>query len=926
MTIFRKPKLVIFFFCVFTTFSLNSISSFALPKKIAYADNCASVVPESTLKADSRDHRHEYLHTGYYYTGGDTGNGDLSDPYGYYYQLQNSVEFHVWSFEETAVQGLFKLRANLQFPKTRTYYYVGNSTSSSSSRSRSIHAHPRWSLNFRLHGFWSESSGKLCMVGYGSYSKKGTSLSYPAILKLYNLINSSSITSLITGTIESLIPSSDIVKDPRYFDPTSILMLPRMNYQYTLVSTNSIEDTSFGDTDDHDPSSSLKLENFCSQLSTVVLKNEFDLKYSSKCVSARNCTPLAGVDPLPRLVSFKDIDCRERNRRLRVLVEFADSSNMWFQRPFNPNTTLVAEGSWDAKKNQLEFVACHFLEAATDSFNNSHVGDCSTRLSLRFPATWTIGNTSTVVGHIWSNKSKTESGYFEKIRFETCQREAGRVVVPGTKYEYTKLDQVNKLCSRKKTAANGHKTNVYPSPISYEMRFRMSARRSKGYLDAWGSSEPVSVGDKIYEELPSSTQYSGSAAIDEDENYSLGIISSYNNSNPSNISYRISIQLLGRSAGKLGNTTHMTEMHISAEGIYDTEGSLCMVGCRNVGLNSDHQTTEDSVDCEILVNFQFPPDNQHSENKGYIKVRIESTRKESDPLHFERLDLSSVAGYMSEAERSIWRMDMEIILVLVSTTLACVFVALQQFHVKKHPDVLPSISILMLLILTVGYMIPLMLNFDAMFTDKTNRQYVPLGSGGWLAVHEVIVRVITMVAFLLQFRLLQQTWSARSANGKQKELWDVEKKVLPLYPIGYLVAWAVIPISMDLKSYAGLVLDGYLLPQILLNVVCKSKERALSVSFYIGTTLVRVLPHAYDLYRTHSSVHQQLDESYIYASPAGDFYSTSWDVIIPIGGLLFSLIIFLQQKFGGRCFLPQKLRELGSYEKVPSVIEAELPT
>lgn len=359
-----------------------------------------------------------------------------------------------------------------------------------------------------------------------------------------------------------------------------------------------------------------------------------------------------------------------------------------------------------------------------------------------------------------------------------------------------------------------------------------------------------------------------------------------------------------------------------------------MVGCRNVDLNSNQQTTEDSVDCEILVNFQFPPTNQNSSNTGTIKVSIESTRKKSDPLHFKRLDLSSVSGYMVEAERSIWRMDMEITLVLVSTTLACVFVALQLFHVKKHPDVLPSISILMLLILTLGYMIPLVLNFDAMFTHNTNHQDVFLSSGGWLEVNEVIVRVITMVAFLLQFRLLQQTWSARSANGKQKELWDMEKKALPVYAIGALAAMALLMNSSHqvhtifgaLKSYAGLVLDGFLLPQILLNMVCKSKEKALSVWFYIGTTLVRVLPHAYDLYRTQTASHHQLEESYIYASPVADFYSTSWDVIIPIGCLLFSVIIFLQQKFGGRCFLPQKLRDLGSYEKVPTVgEEAQLP-
>ncbi|CAN6560927.1 unnamed protein product [Malus baccata var. baccata] len=86
---------------------------------------------------------------------------------------------------------------------------------------------------------------------------------------------------------------------------------------------------------------------------------------------------------------------------------------------------------------------------------------------------------------------------------------------------------------------------------------------------------------------------------------------------------------------------------------------------------------------------------------------------------------------------------------------------------------------------------------------------------------------------------------------------------------------------------------------------CKSKENDLSISFYVGTTFVRAQSHAYDLYRVHNSVRRQLNESYLYASPAVDFDSTAWDVIIPFGGLLFAGVIFLQQKFGVVAFSPK---------------------
>ncbi|KAL6199184.1 hypothetical protein ACLB2K_028970 [Fragaria x ananassa] len=381
-------------------------------------------------------------------------------------------------------------------------------------------------------------------------------------------------------------------------------------------------------------------------------------------------------------------------------------------------------------------------------------------------------------------------------------------------------------------------------------------------------------------------------------------------------------------------------MVISAEGIYDdTEGSLCMVGCRDLSTNRYQQPTNDSIDCDIAVNFKFPPGNPKTNRRSFINGRIESTRDKSDPLYFELVELTAAAYYTyDEAEQSIWRMDVEIILVLLSNTLACFFGTLQLFHVKRHPEVLHSISTCMLYILGLGYLFPLTLNFNAMLTPLSSQTLI-LGSNGWHEFNGLIVNVLTMVGFLLQLRLLQLTRSAREANGNIKELWAVEKLALlvalPVYVAGSLVMlllmnWRKRDSIIDmvsryqgpdifgtvLKICAGLVLDGFLLPQIVLNLFHKSKEKSLAVSFFVGTTLVRVLPHAYDLYRDHTSGQDQLNESYIYSSPAAYFYSTTWNVIVPCGGLLFAVIIYLQQRFGGSCILPHKLRESGAYEKL----------
>ena len=62
-------------------------------------------------------------------------------------------------------------------------------------------------------------------------------------------------------------------------------------------------------------------------------------------------------------------------------------------------------------------------------------------------------------------------------------------------------------------------------------------------------------------------------------------------------------------------------------------------------------------------------------------------------------------------------------------------------------------------------------------------------------MNEIGAMLITMVAFLLLFHLLQLTWSARKADESRKGLWIAEKHAvyvtLPLYAAGYLITLLV---------------------------------------------------------------------------------------------------------------------------------------
>lgn len=45
--------------------------------------------------------------------------------------------------------------------------------------------------------------------------------------------------------------------------------------------------------------------------------------------------------------------------------------------------------------------------------------------------------------------------------------------------------------------------------------------------------------------------------------------------------------------------------------------------------------------------------------------------------------------------------------------------------------------------------------------------------------------------------------------------------------------------------------------------------------------------------------------------------------MIPLGGVLLAIIIYLQQRFGAHCILPQRFKGSKVYEKVPVVAESE---
>ncbi|KAL5203370.1 hypothetical protein ABZP36_014322 [Zizania latifolia] len=746
----------------------------------------------------------------------------------------------------------------------------------------------RGSITFGLEGYYSSASGELCMVGIGSgRAADGTAVNLiPVVLRIH-FPNCANLTRpFVTGNLESTDSSS-------FFEPVSLVAYSEEGYAY--AESASCPQPPTGRLDAPQVFEGRKFS--CAHLSSL-FKAPFSLDHGNSSESTASSLGLH-----QKYMFINRMRCAD-DGAVRAYVVFSNQTDVSMYYFMLGEKAIVVEGFWDEKMSELCLKGCHVVNSRP-SRADLVVGDCGIGMSFWFPEVWSLQERSFAAGLVWNTSLKSGDGIAAS---SSAAPPYFRGSLSGLKYNYTKVDEARKYYE--KYGLNKKRKGKFPDSNSYQdltFQFFLQKGGGSGYASA------VTIGSMLYD---------GNSLVAPNP---FTHVMMELNQGLLNVSYDIHY---------VGNWSLETfrHQHISAEGVYDAKtGSLCMVACQVVNISSD---------CQILVTAQFS--SLDTKEAQHVKGIIRSLRKKSDSLFFEPLDIASYRMYIDQVDESIWRMDLESTMALISMTLSCVFIAVQLFHVKKFPEALPAMSITMLVVLSLGYMIPLVLNFEALFKNS-NKQTVPLSGGGWLEVNEVMVRIINMVTFLLQLRLLQLAWSACSVDGSKDEAWAAERKVLwiclPLYIIGGAVTWVVhmrfthsrrmlrqvVRITRvrhafweDLVSYGGLILDGFLLPQVILNAYSGSKVKALSPGFYVGNTIIRAPPHVYDVFRAKHFV-RSLRPSYRFANPRNHLFNLTWDIAIPCGVTLLSVLLLFQQRLGGSFFLCSKNRKSSEYEMVSTV-------
>ncbi|KAD4585236.1 hypothetical protein E3N88_22837 [Mikania micrantha] len=378
-------------------------------------------------------------------------------------------------------------------------------------------------------------------------------------------------------------------------------------------------------------------------------------------------------------------------------------------------------------------------------------------------------------------------------------------------------------------------------------------------------------------------------------------------------------------------------------------GKMYLMGCRDVRASwnvlYESMDLENGLDCWIEVVVSYPPTTTRWLVNPTARISISSQRNAVDPLYFKPVKLQTVPiMYRAQREDILSRQGVEGILRALTLSVAIACILSELFYIKENSDSSPYVSIVMLSVQAFGYAIPLVTGAEAIFKkSKSYEESWVLEKSQMIQVIDYTVKILVLVSFSLIIRLYQKVWRARVRLSTRAPLGPSrapsDKRVLLVTVVIHLVGFVCVfmvhkvqPWLVELEEYAGLVQDFFLLPQVIGNLIWQIGCIPLRKSYFIGLTVIQLLPHVYDYIRSPIP-NPYFSEEYEFVDPRLDFYSKVGDVLIPVIAVLLAVLVHVQQKLGyeklARVLDFGKFRVLPrpsvAYERLPPVVaEAEM--
>ncbi|KAI3802683.1 hypothetical protein L1987_30824 [Smallanthus sonchifolius] len=661
-------------------------------------------------------------------------------------------------------------------------------------------------------------------------------------------------------------------------------------------------------------------------------------------------------------LSFQDVRCEESSVKgklgkytkvaglIRVVPPFEDHYRV-AQRTGLNNMTLSVEGMWESSSGQLCMIGCRGI---VDQESNS----CDSRICLYIPLSFSIKQRSIILGAI----SRVEDGnlgnssYFP-LAFEKLVRPSELYdQYTGSKpyYTYSKIDLAGAVLEKNEPFSFG--TVVKKSLLTFPKvenadSFLVGLSLLSEDLTLHHTAEPDSGPNRFprtdlqIEILSIGPLFGHYWSLQNDS------VTEYDTPYQSKETYTEKQLLLNVSAQiSLTGPQYGNFSNLFVEGLYyPLVGKLYLLGCRDVRASRnvlyESMDLEDGLDCLIEVVISYPPTTTRWLVNPTARISISSQRNEVDPLFFKPVKLQTVPiMYRAQREDILSRQGVEGILRALTLSVAIGCILSELFYIKENSDSSPYISIVMLAIQTVGYGIPLVTGAEAIFKkSKSYEDSSVLEKSQMVQVIDYTVKILVLVAFSLTIRLYQKVWRARvrlltraplepNRVPSDKRVLFVTVVVHVLGLVCVLMAHKVKPWLVELEEYTGLVQDFFLLPQVIGNLVWQISCIPLRKSYFIGLTVIQLLPHVYDYVRSPIP-NPYFSEEYEFVDPNLDFYSKIGDILIPVIAVLLAVLVHVQQKYGYEKLAQVldfgKFRVLPwrsvAYERLPPVVaEAEM--
>ncbi|GMH17673.1 hypothetical protein Nepgr_019514 [Nepenthes gracilis] len=810
-------------------------------------------------------------------------------------------------------------------------------------------------LKIDFQGIYFESEMKdakrvMCLLGETalpsrSSSNKGrpTLLQDDKILLVLHYPQKLTLTSVaVRGELKSLNPKTD----PRYFNEIRLLsQLTGANYNFgpEAILSKACNPYPYSDSLLNDAIDIYKGLDFCIMIERYFLNQPLNVVPNWRCKGTDGfCSKLgpfawekkiratnAGFTDIKLLM--QNVHCQSRvsekgsSTTARVFAVFRamppdEPLYRAASRSGLSNMTLAAEGIWKSSSGQLCMVGC--LVTIDDERNS-----CDSRICLYIPVTYSITQRRVFLGSISS--INVDSPPYFPLSFELPIRLRWSYLYRFTQphYQYSKIDSAAAILKKDDPSNLGAAVKKsllkFPKPEKsedYNISLSLLADDLTFNVPASSKSGPSSQPSRTNVEM----QILSLDGLFGRHWWTVRDFSMAKEENPhgtkaefmeKEFPLNVSAQLrLIR-----GNYSHFTVLAL--EGLYDPRiGKMYMIGCRDVTAKS--MDLQAGLDCLIEVVVSYPPTTAQWLVNPTAEISISSKRKEHDPLNFKAIKLQTLPIlYRQQTEDILSQRNIEGILQNLALSVAVACILSQLFYIRSAVDSVPYISLAMLSIHVLGYSLPLITDVEALIKRKRSESSYNLENHQLIPVVDYMTKLLVLVCVILTLRVFQKVWKSRIRLLAQTPLEPhhvpTDKPVLfatfAIHIVVYTSILVLHSVRMEtyfdnmgnphrkwgweilLEEYIGLVHDVFLLPQVLGNIMWHVEGMPLRKLYYVGITIVRLLPHAYDYIRPSIEI-PYLSYGYGFVNPNSDFYSKFSDIAIPLMSILLAVTVYIQQR------------------------------